>query len=214
MRFTYKVLIAITSLVGICLISHVIYYYNYLTDLRFNVVTERSNVSIAVQYRRNLMPVLVNSVVSFVDHEDSVFNRAVDARERELAGNRTLSASVRDRLGGALKKWAKERTPWQNMLSGIIAIAEQYPELKTSEAFQIFMTKMTETESNILERRTKYNDALNAYTTAVTMFPGNIYSNIFRFPSYEYYDDTTRSEWENVAISRQYRSIEQDGEQH
>jgi LemA protein len=211
LRFTYRVLIIVTSIVIIGIISHVIYYYNYLINLQSNVITEDSNVMASVQYRRNLMPVLINSVVSFVDHEDSVFNRTVDARVNGINANRLVPRGGKEKLESALKQLTQQKAPWQSMLSGLIAIAEQYPDLKTSEVFQVLMTKVSDAETSILERRTKYNEATNAYLTAVRMFPGNIYSVLFGFPKYDFFDDVKKPESETEAISQQYRSFSYNG---
>ena len=99
MKVLYKALIVVFFIICLALSGHVIFYYNYLTDLRFNVLTEKSKISSAIQYRKNLAPIVIDSVASFVEHEDNVFNRTVDAREREL----TLSNKVSEQLKEAKK---------------------------------------------------------------------------------------------------------------
>jgi len=183
-----KILILLIIVAVIALIGHVIYYYNHLTTLRFEVETAKSQVDAALQYRANLIPVLIESVVSFVEHEDNVFNRAVDARERAMSSN--IQEKVKKELNIAA------RSPMETMLKKIIAVAEQYPALTSSVPFQQLMTDVTKSEAQIYANRVAFNEKLNMYTTAITMFPGNMYASLlFNFPMYEYYKGKMTSEW-------------------
>jgi LemA protein len=192
MRFQYKILLLLLALICLAICGHVIFYYNYLTDLRYDVLNEEGKVVGAVQYRNNLIPVLVESVASFVEHEDNVFNRTVDARERVLTMNKRVADKLRETT----------TEPVQGVLQRIMAIGEQYPLIRTSEPYQVLMTQVAEAEAKILVQRFEYNDVVNLYTTAMSMFPGNIYATLFKFPSYEYFTGSQGSEWPQVRISR------------
>lgn len=180
------ILIVVIVVVVVAVVGHIIYYYNYLTTLKYDVLASGGKVESAVQYRANLAPVLIESVVSFVEHEDNVFNRAVDARERSLSAAR----QVTDKL---------KRSPGQSIdeaLQKIMAIAEQYPDLKTSEPFQLLMKQIGDVEVEIFNQRVEYNDRVNVYTTAISIFPGNFYAaTMFDFPSFSYFKGNHRSEW-------------------
>ncbi|MBF0450791.1 MAG: LemA family protein [Candidatus Magnetomorum sp.] len=183
-----KILILLVITVIIALIGHVIYYFNHLTTLRYDVETAQSQVFSALQYRANTIPVLIESVVSFVEHEDNVFNRAVDARERSLMSN--LKSQVKDQLKMAAN------SPMDDVLKKIIAIAEQYPALTSSQPFQQLMTDVSKAEQQIYDQRVNFNDKVNIYTTAISMFPGNVYASmLFDFPMYDYFKGTKYSEW-------------------
>jgi LemA protein len=200
LRSIYRclVLLLIVILIGLC--AHVIFYYNYLTDLQYDVETAQSKVSVALQYRKNLLPVLIESVVSFVEHEDNVFNRTVDARERQLTTSERITAELRKAAKGAKKAGDQSL---QDVFHRIMAIAEQYPLLKTSETFQLLMKQVSDAENKILVERAKYNDAVNMYTTAISMFPGNVYGYIFTFPDYAYFKESAGPEWQPIKLSRQ-----------
>jgi LemA protein len=192
MRLQFKILIILLAMICLAICGHVIFYYNYLTDLRYDVIAEKSKVVTAVQYRNNLIPVLVESVASFVGHEDNVFNRTVDARERELTMNKKVAERLRKSADGTV----------QEVLQRVMAIAEQYPLLRTNEAYQTFMQQVAEAEARILDQRFKCNDAVNLYTTAMSMFPGNIYAALFEFPSFDYFTGSQGSEWPPLSIAR------------
>jgi len=198
MRRLYKYLLVTIVVVFLALCSHVIYYYNYLTDLKYDVLTWEGKVAGAIQYRRNILPMLADSVASFVGHEDNVFNRTVDARERGLGGSAQLSAALRRAIKGASGKGPAEM---RKFFRRIMAIAEQYPQLKTSDVYQLLMTQLTTAEQKIFDQRLRYNDAVNVYTTALSMFPGNVYALLFGFPAYEYFKGLDRSEWPGIGLT-------------
>jgi len=183
-----KLLILLVIVACIALIGHVIYYYNHLTSLRYDVETAESMVYSAVQLRANMIPVLIESVVSFVDHEDQVFNRTVDARERSLTSKFKLPE---------LSSGAQPNIPMEDILQKlIVAIAEQYPTLTSSQPFQQLMTEVTNAEQEIYKQRLNYNEKLNVYTTSISMFPGNAYASLlFNFPSFDYFKGIKKSEW-------------------
>lgn len=196
LRVLKRLLIVLIVLVALAILGHVIYYFNSLTNMRYDVINAKAKVESAIQYRANLVPVLIESVASFVGHEDDVFNRAVDARERSLTVARKAVAELR-KAGSQ---------PMEEMLQKIMAIAEQYPDLKTSEAFQLLMTQVTGAEAEILKQRIEYNDYANSYTTACSMFPGNFYAALFGFPQFEYFKGTWQSEWPHVTVQSQGRA--------
>jgi LemA protein len=208
LRGVYRSLVVLSIIVFIGLLAHVIYYYNYLTDMRYDVLTAEGKVAAAIQYRRNLMPVLAESVASFVEHEDNVFNRTVDARERQLTPNVELQAKLKqafERAGKGKGKRKAEAAPpagIQDLFKRVMAIAEQYPQLKTSETFQLLMKQVADAETKIMVERSKYNDAVNVYTTALSMFPGNVYGHIFGFPLYDYFQVRPEAEWPKVRVTR------------
>jgi len=192
-----RILIGLIILVFLALIGHVIYYFNRLTSMHYDVVTAASQVDSAVQYRVNLVPVLVRSVTRFVDHEDYVFISAVDARERSMTPS--------DQIAEELKKVASK--PAGQILDKILAIAEQYPALTTSGTFQLMMTQVTNAEAEIMKQRIDYNDKVNVYTTAMSVFPGNIYAKLFNFVHFKYFEGTRASEWPVPAIQAERESM-------
>jgi LemA protein len=196
LKLLKKILIVTIVVVAVSIIGHVIYYFNYLTNLNFDVLTARAKVASAMQYRANLIPVLIESVVSFVEHEDNVFNSVVNGRERSFLSNQPDFKQLKE----SVKKLSdpKNLNAMDQIMDKIIAIAEQYPDLKTAEPFQLLMTKASDTEAEIYKQRIDMTDKVNIYTTSITMFPGNFYANIlFNFPDYEYFKGEMFSEWPN-----------------
>jgi len=199
-----RILIALVIVVVISVIGHVIYYFNHLTDLNYDVVTALAKVESAIQYRANLVPVLIDCVASFITHEDRVFKRTVDARERSLKVDQQVLKDLQEAAN----------QPMGEILQKIMAIAEQYPDLKISETYQLLMREVNNTEMEIYKQRLDYNDKVNIYTTAIKMFPGNFYATVFfDFPSYEYFKGSYQSEWPQVtALTKNYDVSREDRE--
>ena len=199
-----KILIVLIVVVVISVIGHVIYYFNHLTDLNYDVVTSRAKVESAIQYRANLVPVLIDSVISFVGHEDRVFKRTVDARERSLKVDQQALKEIQEAAN----------QPMGEILQKIMAIAERYPDLTISETYQLLMSEVSKAETEIFQQRVDYNDKVNIYTTAIKMFPGNFYAAVFfDFPSYEYFEGSYQSEWPQVSsLTKNYGVSKEDRE--
>jgi LemA protein len=203
LRAIYRsaVVLVIAVVIGLC--GHVIFYYNYLTALDSDVRTAKSKIAAALQYRKNLIPVLIESVATFVHHEGRVFQHTVDARERELTSSERISSELnraaRPTTGD--KKGADSSV--RDLFQRIMAIAEQYPLLKTSEAFQLLMKQVSDAESKIMMERARYNDAVNAYCSAIAMFPGNVYRSVFGFKPHPLFEDKAGAEWQPLKLAAQ-----------
>jgi len=199
LKLLKTILIISIVVIVLAVVGHVIYYYNYLTNLNFDVMASQAKVETALQYRANLVPILIESVVSFVEHEDNVFNSVVDGRERSL---QTPPSTLKDleklKKSAELMNNAKDLSGMNDLLQKVFAIAEQYPDLKTAAPFQLLMTKASDTEAEIYAQRLDMTDKINLYTTIMAMFPGNFYSTVlFSFPDYEYFSGKLYSEWPN-----------------
>jgi len=73
-------------------------------------------------------------------------------------------------------------------LSGVLALAEQYPDLKLSDNFRKFMDALVETEKSLCAERMTYSDVVNSYTTKLKVFPGNLFANIYGFEPVPYFE--------------------------
>ena len=75
-------------------------------------------------------------------------------------------------------------------LKKILAVAEQYPDLKLSTTFLSLMTALIDVEKDLAAERLLFNDAVNIYTTSIAMFPSNIYADLFKFVGKPYFEPT------------------------
>jgi LemA protein len=192
------VVCAVAGAIG--LVAHVIYYYNYLTGLYYDALTEKAKVENTVQYRVNLVPQLVEVLSNFVDHEEYVFDQTVGGRERSVTGG--AGSAAPGGAGSAVAAQLRQAAglPPDEALKKILAIAEQYPNLKAADPFQTVLTKLSESEIAVMELRKTCNDIINVYTTVLAQFPANIYGPLFGFKSMDYIEGTRASEWPQVSV--------------
>ncbi|MFC1734924.1 LemA family protein [Candidatus Hydrogenedentota bacterium] len=170
------------------LIAWFIGLYNSLVVLRQDAITARYQVDNSIQYRENLFPLLLEAVARFASHEDHIFDYTSDKRAETLKPQPPTREEIEAVVQGA-------RSDWAAALSKIMAWAENYPDLKTSESFQMMMSKMSDVEQEIYEKRVAYNDAVNIYTSAIRAFPKNTLAYLLGFDKEPYYEISGKSEW-------------------
>ena len=133
-----------------------------------------AQVDTAMQRRADLIPNLVESVKGVAKQEQAVFGAIADARAR---------------LGGA--RTPEEKIEANNQLSGalgrLLVITENYPQLRSSEAFARLMDQLEGAENRINVERRKYNEAVQRYNTDLQIFPKNIAAGLFGFQPEPYF---------------------------
>src|SRR2546426_8243060 len=122
-----------------------------------------SQVDVVLQRRADLIPNLVETVKGIAKQEQTVFGEIAQARSQLLsAGTPADKIAANQRLDGALGR--------------LLAIAENYPQLKSNENFLRLQDELAGTENRIAVERKRYNDTLQDYNTYVQQFPNNIFA--------------------------------------
>lgn len=142
--------------------------YNSLVGKQQRVKNELSNVDVQLQRRADLIPNLVNTVKGYTKHEESVFGEIAQARSR------LLSAQTVDEKSAA----NAQLTP---MLGRLLALQENYPNLKADQQFLKLEDELSGTENRISISRRDYNDKVLDYNTSRQRFPTVIMANLFGF---------------------------------
>lgn len=132
--------------------------YNGLIRLRNQVERAWSNIDVILKQRFEEIPQLIQVIEQFTSYEGSVIKHLVEAR-----ANYGSARSVSDKI-----KASQEMTL---ALSGVMAIGEQYPELKSSESFRQLQERISSLENAIADRRETYNDAVANFNTRIEQFP-------------------------------------------
>lgn len=142
--------------------------YNNLVSLEQNVNSASSNIDTQLQRRSDLIPNLVNTVKGYATQEKDIFTDVANARSR-LAGatNVQEQANADSQLSGSLSR--------------LLAIVENYPELKSNQNFRDLSIQLEGTENRIAVARQDYNTAATNYNTKRRRFPSNIISSLFGF---------------------------------
>jgi len=135
---------------------------------------------------------LYNSVIKTIEgsanFEKSTLKEVIDARSRATS----VHLDVNDSSSIAAYQAAQRQL--QGSFSRLMAVAEAYPDLKTTKAFQDFQAQIEGTENRINQARRDYNEAVQTYNMKVKTFPGNIFAGMFGFHERAYYKADVGSE--------------------
>ena len=154
----------------------VVMIYNRLVALRQTRNNAFSDIDVQLKQRYNLVPQLVETVKGYAAHEKQVFENVTQARAQVGAakgatGERVAAENV---LGGALM--------------GLLAVAENYPDLKADQNFQTLMRELSDIENKIAAARRFFNNATAEYNTAIEQFPAVLIANNFSFKKEEFFE--------------------------
>ena len=143
----------------------IIYYYNSLIGLKNQVENIEGSLDAILKKRSNLIPALINIVKEYMEYESNLL--------KEIVNLRSLAINEKD----FSKKLAYEEKI-SSLLSNLLAIAENYPDLKTSQNFLQLQYELSEVEAEIAAARRALNQAITDYNNGVEMFPSNIFAKL------------------------------------
>ena len=142
--------------------------YNSLKTAYIEVGAQYGQVENQIQRRADLIPNLVNTVKGYMKYEENVLKEVTDARTRVMGAKTPEEmAAANDQLSGALGR--------------LIAVAENYPNLKADTHFTELMREITGTEKRIAVARRDYNEAIKRYNVKIETFPGNLFAGMLGY---------------------------------
>jgi LemA protein len=162
--------------------------YNGLVRVDQDVKTSWSNVETNYQRRTDLYNSVVKTIEGSANFEKSTLKEVIAAR----ASATSVHVDVND--SASLARYQQAQGQLQGSFSRLMAVAEAYPDLKTTKAFQDFQTDISGTENRINVARRDFNAAVNAYNMKVKVFPNNIFAGLFGFHEKPYYKSDPGSE--------------------
>ena len=136
-----------------------------------------SNVEAQYQRRADLIPNLVNVVKGYAEHEENTFKEVVEARAKATS----ITIDPSNITPEQLQEYQKAQGEVGAALGKLIAVSENYPELKANENFQELQTQLEGTENRIQKSRTEFSDAVQEYNVGIRRFPGTIIASLFGF---------------------------------
>jgi LemA protein len=173
----------------VLLIIWIISMYNGLVKLKIKVDNSWSDIRVYLKKRFDLIPNLVNTVKGYAAHESQTFEKVTAARNAAVAvppGDVKGAAEANQALGGALR--------------GLLAIAENYPDLKANQNFLELQSALQSIEGDLGNARRYYNATVRDYNTAIQQFPGVIIANLTGFTAREFYELENPQEAQNVEV--------------
>lgn len=176
MKTSHIVLIAIAAvivLVGGCATST----YNNLVSQDETVAQKWADVQTQYQRRSDLIPNLVSTVKGYAAHERETLQAVVDARTKATQ----ITIDSENLTPEKLAEYQAAQGEVSQALGRLLAITENYPDLKASEQFSELQAQLEGTENRIAESRRLFNEATQQYNVNVRRFPNNIFAGIFGF---------------------------------
>ena len=180
----------IIAVVVILLIIAVIKTYNHMVVLRNRVDNQGAQIEVQLKRRADLIPNLVNTVKGYASHEKETLEGVVEARSK--ATQMTIDAN--DLTPEKLAEYQKAQGAVTSALGKLLAITENYPDLKANQNFLELQAQLEGTENRINVARTNFNNAAKNFNTAIRRFPKNILAGIFGFEKRAYFEAAEGSE--------------------
>jgi LemA protein len=148
--------------------------YNKFTTQEEAIKASWGEVQNQIQRRNDLIPNLVETVKGYAAHEEGVYREIAESRSRLLAAK-----TPEETIQAANQQSAA--------LGRLLAVAENYPQLKANEQFNRLMDELAGTENRIAVARGRYNERIQEYNTQRRRFPSNVTAKVFGFKEYPYF---------------------------
>lgn len=158
--------------------------YNSLVNMDEGVTNKWSNVETQYQRRAGLIPNLVNTVKGYAKHESQTLEAVMQARSQATQVKIDPSNCTPEQLAA----YQKAQGDVTSALGKLLAITENYPDLKANQNFLELQSQLEGTENRITVARKDFNDAANVYNASIRRFPKNILAGIFGFEKHAYFE--------------------------
>ena len=174
------IIVAIVAIIAFWAISG----YNSLVSMDENVSNQWANVETQYQRRADLIPNLVNTVKGYAAHEKETLEGVIAARSQATQ----IKVDPTDLTPEKLAEYQKAQGQLATALGKLLAITENYPDLKANQNFLELQAQLEGTENRINVARKNFNDAAKTYNTTIRRFPKNILAGMFGFDKRAYFE--------------------------
>jgi LemA protein len=168
------ILLAVAAVIAVVLVA----IYNRLVALRQNVGNAFADIDVQLKLRHDLVPNLVETVKGYAAHERATLEAVIAARGAAVSAERSGDAAQMAQAEGVLSA----------ALGRLIAIAENYPDLKANANFQQLQGELSDIENKIAAARRYFNNAVNEYNTGREQFPAVLVASSFGFMPRTFFD--------------------------
>lgn len=180
MKKTSIIILVLAALIAVWAIPG----YNSLVEKEENVGNRWSNVETQYQRRADLIPNLVNTVKGYAKHEQETLEGVIAARSKATQ----ITVDANDLTPEKLTQYQEAQGAVTSALGKLLAITENYPDLKANENFKELQAQLEGTENRITVARSEFNAAAKEYNTAIRRFPKNILAGMFGFEKRNYFE--------------------------
>ena len=163
---------------------------NNMVEKQEGVRTAWSQVENQYQRRADLIPNLVNTAKGYATHEEQTLTNVIEARAKATQ----VKVDPDQLTDEALQKYMASQNNLSQALGRLMVVAEQYPELKANENFQMLQTQLEGTENRISTERQRFNETAKEYNIYIRKFPRNIFAGILGFKPQAYFESIAGAE--------------------
>jgi LemA protein len=175
------ILVVIVIIIGL-LIS----LYNKLARQKVLVDEASSDIETFLKQRYDMIPNLVEIVKGYAKHEKDTFEKVTEMRSKAMSA-------------GSLEEKMKYEKELSGAITNLMAVAENYPELKANENFKELQTSLKELENSIQKSRRFYNGTVRDFNAMIVVFPNSIIAGIMGYKALPFFE-ASEEEKENVKI--------------
>lgn len=173
------IVLAVIGMIAAWLIGR----YNTMVTMEENVENAWGQVENQYQRRMDLIPNLVSTVKGYATHEQSTYTAVMEARAKATQ----ITIDPANATPEQLAAYQNAQGELSQALGRLLAVAENYPELKANENFKQLMDQLEGTENRITFARNTFNDTAKEYNTFIRRFPANIVASMFGFQYKPYF---------------------------
>jgi LemA protein len=171
--------------------------YNLLVRKRIRVEEAWADIDVQLKRRYDLVPNLVEAVKGYANHESETLIKVMDARAQASAMNIDASQVTMEQMAA----FSGAQGGLTSGLGKLLAVAEDYPDLKANENFLKLQDELADVEDKIQAARRFFNSTVQEYNTQIEIFPSSMISNIFKFVKSEFFElSSSDPAKENVEV--------------
>ena len=187
-KIIYKIILFVAAVAAMGSLSSC--NYNSLVDKQQTVDEVWAQVENQYQRRLDLIPNLVSTVKGYAAHEENTLTDVVNARAKATQ----MQININQLDETTMKKLNQAQGELSSALSRLMAISENYPNLKANQNFLDLQAQLEGTENRIAVERRKFNDVARNYNSYIRQFPRNILAGMFGFTPKPYFEANAGAE--------------------
>lgn len=181
---TSRIVLIVVFIILIILIFRGCKGYNNLITLREEVNTAWANVENVYQRRADLIPNLVNTVKGYAEHEQETFVQVTDARSRATS----IEIDAANMTEADMQRFQEAQGEMTSALSRLLAIIENYPDLKANQNFLELQAQLEGTENRISVERRNFNETAKSYNAQIKKIPVVFFAGMLGFDERPYFE--------------------------
>lgn len=169
----------IIGIIGVVLAVLVVLWYigtyNRLIKLKKNVENSKSQIDVQIESRWDALSQLASLINKYDKYESETLKNIIESRSRLSKGSEISAIKESD-------------TKYKEVFSGLVAVSERYPELKSSNNYKNTMDSIVKYEDNVRYARMTYNDIVTKYNTAIETIPTNFVAKFMGLEERDYFE--------------------------